>query len=149
MRKLIVLVFVAIGLAGCAGRRTPVAYGNFVKGASAVDGKLMADDVAKQLSALYLPARTRINVQHATRDTFGSSLVAALRSRGYAIAEFNQSRSEATVTPGDVALAYVVDQPLESKAYRVTLHLNSQSVSRLYQATGGVIAPAGYWVRKE
>jgi hypothetical protein len=158
MRKLIILAFIAMCLFGCASRRAPAIYGNFVQRTIPADDKLMANDVAKKLAVLYLPARTRINLRHATPDVFGSSLVAALRTKGYALAEFkpiqsaqvpSQSAVDFPGRSGDVALAYVIDQPLEGTQYRVTVHLNGQTVSRLYQAKDGTVAPAGYWVRKE
>lgn len=157
MHKLTILAFIAISLAGCAGGPAPAVYGNFVQGTVAADDKMMAGDVAKKLAALYPPARTRINLQQATPDGFGASLVAALRTKGYALAEFKPAppadASAGTVRApgqaGDIALAYVVDQPLDAGLTRVTVLINSQPLSRLYQAKDGTLAPAGYWVRKE
>lgn len=158
MRKLATLVLIAMSLAGCASGPAPAVYGNFVQGAVADDDKMMADDVAKKLAALYPPARTRFNLRQATPDAFGASLVASLRTKGYAMAEFKPAppagapdgaAAAASGQSGDVALAYVVDQPLDAGLYRVTVLVNSQSLSRLYQTKDGKIAPAGYWVRKE
>lgn len=150
MRTLVMLALVGMSLAGCASHRAPPVYGNFVQGAAPADSKMMADDVARKLVSLYPPARMRIRLGLATPDHFGAMLVAALRTSGYAVAEFKPGAS--TGSPGqesDVALAYLVDQPLEAGLYRVTVLVNSQSLSRLYQATDGTIAPAAYWVRKE
>ncbi|MEG2900603.1 MAG: hypothetical protein RR983_09825 [Massilia sp.] len=33
--------------------------------------------------------------------------------------------------------------------YRVTILVNSQTLSRVYQSSGGAVTPAGAWVRKE
>jgi len=143
---------------GCASSPTPATLGNFAERDTPAGDKLMADDAAKQLAALYPPASTRINLQLATPDAFGASLVAALRVKGYALGEFQpvpapDARGGAMTSvagqPGDIALAYVVDQPIDARTYRVTVLLNSQSLSRLYQMKDGALAPAGYWVRKE
>lgn len=157
MRNHIILALIATSLAACASRGAPAGYGNFVKGGVPADGKLMADDVTKKLAALYPPARTRLNLLHGTPDTFGRSLVGALRTKGYALSEFKTAprdwgrRAPVPVkNPADeVALAYVVDQPLDASFYRVTVHINDQLLSRLYETKDGATAPAGYWVRKE
>ncbi|WP_426116082.1 conjugal transfer protein TrbH [Massilia sp. PWRC2] len=160
MNKLSTLLLVALGLAGCAAVPVPAngSYGNFVTTADADSDKAMADDVARKLVALYPPARTRFTLLQATPDTFGTSLIATLRAKGYAMAEFKPA-PRPTNSPGvtavapeqsaDIALAYVVDQPMDADLVRVTVLVNSQSLSRLYQAKEGGVAPAGYWIRKE
>lgn len=158
MHKLSTFLLIALTVAGCATEPGPAAYGNFVTGAVTADEKAMADDAARKLAALYPPARTRFNLRQATPDTFGALLVASLRAKGYAMAELNAGESSrsshgvSTAVPGDPAersLAYVVDQPLDAGLYRVTLLVDAQSLSRLYQAGKGRIAPACDWIRKE
>lgn len=158
MLPLTISAGVAIILCGCASAPTPALFGSFAERVAPADSKLMADDTAKKLATLYPPAHTRIILQLETPDTFGTSLVAALRVKGYALAEFQPAqpidvRGGGTTSklglPGDMALTYVVDQPLEADTYRVTVLMNSQSLSRLYQTKDGSVAPAGYWVRKE
>lgn len=158
MRVPISLLFVAFGLAACAGRRIDAAYGNFIPVPETFDGKVIADDVAGKLAVLYPPARTSIRMRQATPDKFGIILTAALRGKGYALGEFDptsrttSSGSSSPVKPpepGSLALAYLLDQPLEAGFYRVTVLMNEQSLSRLYQAKAGSLVPAGYWVRKE
>ena len=158
MGKLTALLCIAFGLAGCASGPAPTAYGHFVQVPVAANDKVMADDVANKLGTLYPPARTSIKLRQATPDAFGITLVTALRTKGYALAEFDPAQRTGTpagtaggmsATGGDLALAYVVDQPLDAGIYRVTVVLNSQSLSRVYKAKDGGIAPAGYWVRKE
>lgn len=158
MRLLPSLLIVAICLAGCAGRRAPAAHGNFIDVPATLDEKAMADDVARKMAMLYPPAHTGIKMQQATPDAFGAALAAALRSQGYALAEFNPRGSGTgpesgvpfqTSNSGNLAVAYLVDQPLEPGMYRVTVLINEQSLSRLYEARHGSVVPAGYWVRKE
>lgn len=158
MHKLSTFLLVALTVAGCATAPGPNAYGNFVAGAVTADEKAMADDAARKLATLYPPARTRFKLRQATPDVFGALLVASLRTRGYAMAEFSAGlpaevphgvATAAPLDPADLSLAYVVDQPLDAGLYRVTLLVDAQSLSRLYQASKGSIAPACDWIRKE
>jgi hypothetical protein len=155
MDKLIIAALIAASLSGCASRTSSASYGNFAPDSAPAEDRLMADDVAKKLAALHLPARSRINLIHATPDAFGGLRVSALRTKGYALAEFKpgsaalRSASSDASGPNDLALAYVVDRLPELRMYRVTVHINDQSLSRLYEAKDGKLTTAGYWVRKE
>ena len=150
MRKTAFLALLVVGLAGCA-TTAPSTYGNFTQSAPAAFNQTMVDDAAKQLVAVYPPASTRFDLQHATPDAFGSSLVESLRAKGYALLEFNPAASaatDATATAGK-PLRYILDQA-ESNLYRVTLLVGNQSLTRAYSAAqNGTLYPAGAWVRKE
>ena len=74
MRKTAFLALLVVGLAGCA-TTAPSTYGNFTQSAPAAFNQTMADDAVKQLVAVYPPASTRFDLQNATPDAFGSSLV--------------------------------------------------------------------------
>lgn len=149
MQKTALLVLLIACLAGCASAPAPATYGSFVQTPVATDDKAMADDVVKKLAVLYLPAKTRFNLQHATPEAFGISMVAALRAKGYALAEVKPGSQAAAPAAGEQALAYVIDQPLGAGLYRVTVLVNTQTLSRVYQSAGGSVTPAGAWVRKE
>jgi hypothetical protein len=149
MQKTALLVLLVAGLAGCASAPAPATYGSFVQKPVATDEKAMADDVVKKLAALYPPARTRFNLQHATPEAFGIGMVAALRAKGYALAEVKPGTRAPALAAGEQSLAYVIDQPLGAGLYRVTVLVDSQSLSRVYQSAGGAVTPAGAWVRKE
>lgn len=158
MRTSKLLLFVVTGIAGCAGGHAPATYGNFIPIPAKFDEKVVADDVVRKIAVLYPPARTSITMRQATPDAFGTSLTAALRVKGYALAEFGSGQktadpeTDALSRPpanGNLAFAYLVDQPLEAGMYRVTVLINDQSLSRVYQAKDGSLVPAGYWVRKE
>lgn len=158
MRMLTSIVFVAIGIAGCASQHAPASYGNFVAVPTQLDEQVMADDVARKMAVLYPPARSSIAMRQATPDVFGTTLTASLRGQGYALAEFdsgsrstNQGKNALAQrsATGDLKVAYVVDQPLSTDLYRVTVFINDQSLSRFYQSKGGSLVPAGCWVRKE
>lgn len=158
MRSPISLLGIAIVLAACAGGRTSEPYGNFIHAPTKLGEKAMANDVAGKIAMLYPPARTSIKMRQATPDAFGATLTTALRGKGYALAEFvpgqrtTDPTSKAAATPAktsDLAVAYLVDQPMETGVYRVTVLLNDESLSRVYQAKDGNLVPAGYWVRKE
>lgn len=154
MRTLLISMAVVTGMAGCGGMRSPAMYGNFVREPAPAADKRMAVDAVQKLEALYPPARTRINLLQTTHDPFGAALVGSLRMRGYALREFDvrSSDAKAAVSPksqSDIALAYVIDQPLDADMYRLTILVDHQSLSRLYLTKDGVVAPAGYWVHKE
>lgn len=149
MHKTTLLVLLVAGLAGCASTPAPATYGSFVQAPVATDDKAMADDVVKKLAALYPPAKTRFNLQHATPDAFGIAMVTTMRAKGYAVAEVQAGARPATLAAGEKSLAYILDQPLDAGLYRVTVLVNSQTLSRVYQSVGGVVKPAGVWVWKE
>ena len=152
-----------VGLGSLAGCATPErsAYGNFTQSAPAAMEQTLADDAAKQLAALYPPATTRLDLQQATPDAFGSRLVESLRAKGYALLEFKPGSQTAaslntvTGTATDRAagagkpLRYIVDQ-LDANLYRLTVRVGDQSLTRAYApAQSGTLRPAGAWVRKE
>lgn len=148
MCKLAIAILLAT-LTGCAAGPTPTSYGSFAAANPTIDKKV-ADDVVKQLVSLYPPAVTRFDLQHAAADPFGTSLVATLRLRGYALLEQKPaSTSGADPRSGSRALSYVFDQPAGTDLYRITFTIDAQSLSRAYLAKDGSVAPAGYWVRKE
>lgn len=148
MRKIALLVLLAV-LVGCAAHPKPASQGSLAPASAAIDKK-MADDAVKKLAALYPPALTRFEVQHAAADPFGTSLAAALREQGYALREdTSPSTPDAEGKGAGRALSWVFDQPVGTDLYRLTLTIDAQSLSRVYLAKDGSVAPAGYWVRKE
>ena len=148
MRKSIVPLLLLAGLAGCASTSKSPAYGSYVAGTSPATEKVVVQDVVKRLVVAYPPARTRLNLQHPATDAFGAALVATMRTKGYALGEYKAAPAAKT-EPGAYAFAYVFDQPAGTDLYRVTLFINNEALSRVYEAKDGAIAPAGYWVRKE
>lgn len=154
MRTSIISAAIMMGLAGCVGMRSPSIYGNFSQVAVPSADRKMASDAILKLEVLYPPARTRIDLLQKTTDPFGMALVEGLRSRGYALSEFYERRSDIKAVGGPrsqpvLALAYVVDQPLDAGIYRVTILVDRQSLSRIYLAKDGAVEPAGYWAHKE
>jgi hypothetical protein len=160
MRKIASLALLALALGGCA-TTSQQPYGNFVQSA-ALDQQKLATEAVQQLATLYVPARTRLELQQPTPDLFGQALVKALRDKGYALLEFvpagaaaqapasaASQPSPATAAPGGLPLRYVLDQAGDSNLYRLTLMVGSQSITRAYLAQNGAFAPAGSWARKE
>lgn len=151
MRKIAIAALFVVAISGCA---TTAQYGNFVPPTAAVDQQQLAREAVQQLAALYPPAQTRLDLQHATPDAFGQALVLTLRERGYALLEFDQPGTQATadsatVPPAGMPLRYVLDQAGDSNLYRLTLLVGDQTITRPYLVQNGSFAPAGYWVRKE
>jgi hypothetical protein len=147
-------------LAGCATPELP-AHGNFTQSAPAAMQQTLADDAVKQLAALYPPATTRLDLQQATPDAFGSRLVESLRAKGYALLEFKPgtktaalpatatATATATAAGAGKPLRYILDQ-FDANLYRLTVRVGDQSLTRAYApAQSGALRPAGAWVRKE
>jgi hypothetical protein len=148
MRKIALPVLLA-ALTGCATSPKPAGQGGFATASPAFEKK-MADDAVKKLVTLYPPAVTCFKLQHGAVDPFGTSLVASLRTQGYALQERKSaSKDAANGKDSSRALSYVFDQPAGTDLYRITLTIDAQSLSRVYLAEDGNVAPAGYWVRKE
>jgi type IV secretion system protein TrbH len=147
IRTLILVLF----LVGCA-TNGPLPYGNQLNNptAQALNHAIAADTV-KKLVALYPPAGTTIGLKQVTSDDFGGSLVGLLRTKGYAILEYNPANG-ATIDEAPnpaISLNYIIDQVPSMALYRATLFINGQPLSRVYTADKGVLQPAGSWVRKE
>lgn len=164
MRQFPLLALLLIGLTGCVASSP---YGNFIENTAAANDKKIADDVVKKLVTLYPPASTRFDLQQATPDFFGTTLVESLRAKGYAVLEFKPEPKMGSVANSDSAgleltvapaassssglpLSYLMDQAKGSDLYRVSLVINhEQSLNRAYQLQDGTMSPAGYWVHKE
>lgn len=144
MRKLSPLLLV-FALGGCA---TVSPYGSFLPENHQAIETAVAQDAVTQITALYPPAKTRVVLQHAATDPFGISLTDGLRNAGYALVEFSANPTGQAAEAGE-PLRYVLDQAGDNNLYRLTVQIGNQSISRLYNSTGGNIAPAGYWARKE
>ena len=155
MRQFLLPALALAALSGCVASKS---YGNFLSApAAAIDTKVAVKFVDR-LSALYPPASTRFMLQHETSDAFGTGLVAALRSAGYEVLEFDArlaawaehgSGRDGASPRSEFPLSYVVDQ--FSELYRVTLIIDGkQALTRVYRlAANGQVDPAGYWIRKE
>lgn len=150
MRRGAIAILMLASVAGCATRATT--HGNFIDKAPPGYDQSLVKDVVQQLVAVYPPARTRFDLQQATPDAFGAALVAALRSKGYALQEF----AAATPVPGKAALStpaipmrYVVDQAPGANLYRVSVYVGTQSLARAYLVQNDILVPAGAWSRRE
>ena len=160
-RRLSVLLGIGLLLAGCVN---PSPYGYLVGGTVPPQmPERLAQDTVTRMEALYPAAHTRLALTHPATDPYGLALIEALRRKGYALMEHRVNTRTAISTrddmPGPVQPAvsrevglpfgYVVDGPFESRLYRVTVFIGSQSLSRVYRLDDQMIAQAGAWVRKE
>ena len=157
LTKICMSALIITSVVGCANMAT--SYGNFTKNSADIDQRL-ADDAAKELFALYLPASTQFHLQQSSADTFGTALVDALRSNGYAVLEDHPKEKATGDTKGQVQAAtaatgttnrdlrYVVDH-LDSNLYRVVISVGDQLLVRGYATDGTTVSPAGAWARKE
>lgn len=149
MRKFAILMPLVIGLSGCATEP----YGNFVSSASSPAGfnESLVADTMKQLVALYPPASTRFDLDQPTSDDpFGRALVESLRAHGYAITELKPTAAKNTnQSAAPSILHYVLDEPVSTNLYRITVLVGPESITRAYLMKNNTIAPAGAWVRRE
>ena len=160
-RRLSVVLGIGLLLAGCV---SPSPYGYLVNGAVPPQmPERLAQDTVTRMEALYPPAHTRLALTHPATDPYGLALIEALRRKGYGVMEYRvhtrMNPSTRDDMPGAVQpvvshkeglpFGYVVDGPFESRLYRVTIFIGSQSLSRAYLMDEQAIAQAGAWVRKE
>lgn len=141
--KRVLILLCSLNLLGCA----TVHQGNFTT-APVTLNKAIANDSINRLVSLYPPARTRFHIKQSVKDSFGVLFIESLRQKGYSI---NESSRHAASTQGspNVALYYLVDEPIKGTLYRVTLIVGQQSLSRAYKIKNGTLIPLGFWVRKE
>ncbi len=148
-----IVFIVALALAvlsGCGNR--PGGYGNF----AGVDSVKLVEDAMSALSVNYPPAKTRVALVQEVEDAFGSALVEAMRSAGYAVSEYDPpDRADkylaAVKKPNGLAFGYVLDG--KGDELRVSLHIGTETLSRLYQVQRSGDAaqyiPQGFWTRKQ
>jgi len=159
-------LFVFLALSACA---TP--SGNYTR-ISNNDYTFMASDTAHQLVQLYPPASTQFQIAQKDGDPYGKSLVSKLRAHGYAIKESSQlgawidtvftqtsetqppkkaSSSAKNKGPHESAahsLNYLLDK-IDDDLYRVTVTIDNESLSRVYEIRGRHIFAVAAWARKE
>ena len=160
-RRLAVVLGIGLLLAGCV---SPAPYGYLVSGTVPPQmPERLAQDTVTRMEALYPAAHTRLALTHPATDPYGLALIEALRRKGYGVMESRVNTRMNPSTRADMPVAvqpaashevglpfgYVVDGPFESRLYRVTVFIGSQSLSRVYRMDQQVLAQAGAWVRKE
>ena len=147
MHKRILILVLLFVLSGCATTQ----YGNYVQNDSSAHNNVMASDAAYQLLQHYPAASTRFELQHVAEDSFGAAFVEYLRSGGYAVKEYQQSKFVTTDTAETdnkgIALAYILDD--SSDIYRLSLAVDGQRLTRAYTPDQDEILPAGHWLRME
>jgi hypothetical protein len=134
---------IALGLSGCAA--TP--YGNFTTNTAPITlNDTLAADTMKRLEALYPPAATQFALGQPTSDKYGAALVKALRTKGYAIMEYNPDTADKQGSA--LSLRYVLDTPMKG-LYRLTVVAGTTPITRAYVEQNNTVAPAGAWVQME
>lgn len=147
MRKALFPVLLLACLGGCASTTKPVGYGSYAT-LSPANENAVVQDVVKRLATVYPPARTKLNLRHPTTDPFGTTLMATMRTKGYALDEYKAAPAT-TAAPDANTFAYVFDQLAGTDLYGVTLFVNNEALSRVYMTKDGALMPAGSWIRKE
>ncbi|MEA9443868.1 conjugal transfer protein TrbH [Candidatus Fukatsuia symbiotica] len=158
MYKKVMLLMVSLAaLSGCTSNG---GYGNYAAAPVHLNQK-MAQDTVAQLLTLYPPAQTHLCLKQPIQDTYGATLVVALRAKGYSLMEYTTPKRTRRPQASVVAAAphpdlryldlhYIVDAPKSTDLYRVTLQIGNQSISRVFTLTPeGKLYPASAWIRKE
>lgn len=142
-------------VAGCAMRGVPADRGSFVPQLPAAAAHAVADDGVARLAAVYPPASTSMRLEQPAADPFGAEFVAALRRKGYAVAEYGTGGSaRAASAPAPAAsavrLGYVVDALGDPALLQLTLFVDDRSaLARAYHLRpDGSAAPAGDWTSR-
>lgn len=155
MKRSTLVLLCCLAFTGCAASRTDNSrsVGDYSRGTTPAQIANLAADAVRQLSLLSPPAATRLEFTQPTADSFGKSLVEALRARGYAVNE-QPAQASAGMRPapsasGTLRIGYLVDQIPDPAIVRVTLFVGTQSVTRGYLARGEAMNPVGAWLRKE
>lgn len=141
MRNFILSAAILV-LGGCAS--SP--YGNHLQ--AGVDQHRIASEAVSQLSEIWPPAKTQLDLRQETTDPFGQILINGLRDSGYAIQEFNPKTVNSPATSSALPFGYILDNAGESY-YRLTLMVGAQSITRAYQERAGELVPVSYWAHKE
>ncbi|MBY0239871.1 MAG: conjugal transfer protein TrbH [Burkholderiaceae bacterium] len=164
MKRSTLVLLCCLAFSGCTASRTDNSrsVGDYSRGTTPAQIANLAADAVRQLSLLSPPAATRLEFTQPTADSFGKSLVEALRARGYAVNEQpaqasagmrpapSASVTSAAAAPGGtLRIGYLVDQIPDPAIVRVTLFVGTQSVTRGYLARGEAMNPVGAWLRKE
>jgi len=163
VRKTLFALALCLFTAVLTGCMTTAPYGNFVNPRNAdIDQQKIAADTVQHLMTWYLPAKTRFELRHPASDLFGQALVHGLRTKGYAVMEFDpktkKTRSRSDVSSEDGAapiyasglpLRYVFDQAIDMSLYHITVMIDRHTFTRPYVQQDGQAIPAGYWSRQE
>lgn len=136
MKKLS-LILLMILLSSC----TTMRYGNFT---APLEGRniSLAQDAVLQLTRIYPPAQNTFCLNQKVTDGFGMNLVHEMRKKGYGVIENVQPRQRAN-------FFYVVDEIEPGQLYRVSLYINNQALSRLYESRKNQLTPVSAWSHKE
>ncbi len=136
MKKLLSLVL-SLLLCSCATMQ----YGNLIDVSRSNDSYL-AQDSAKQIRNVTVPARTSFFIYEKVNDPFGVKLIEHLRRKGYGIVEEVHPKQKAN-------FHYVVDRLQGHEVIRVSLFIGSQQLSRAYVQKHNKLYPIGTWSHKE
>lgn len=126
-----------MALCSCASMQ----YGNLTD-TNAQKDEYLAQDSIKRISKLKVPARTTLKVYQKSDSVFGHKLVELLRQHGYGVQENLKSDKKSN-------FHYVVDKLDGDNDIRVSLFMDTESISRVYQIKDGDINPVSAWSHKE
>ncbi len=147
MNKILLGTLTCAILSGCMHSQP---YGNFAKDFPQFD-KAIAEDSVQQLSVLFPPASTGLQLQQPSTDQFGKYMIETLRAKGYAVSEYHTDdtpldKNKMTTAARD--LMYYVDYEKDLNLLHLTLRIDDETLSRAYFVEDYKINPAGVWIRR-
>ena len=148
------MLFGIVVLSLCGGCSTPEPSSGNITGAHSAE--LVRDAVSVMLE-VYPPARTRLALVRKADDGFGNGLTEELRLRGYAVAEYVEPEKKGwgakkVAKPDGLPFAYLIAGTGVENELRVIIHVEGESLSRLYGVAGEGgethYTPLGAWSRR-
>lgn len=131
---------------GCGAQKQ---YGNFTK----MDSQSLVNDAITILLSTFPPAQTRLNLFHEVSDDWGSKLVRALRTHGYAISEYSDKpKAKDKYTETGMRFGFILDESRSVKDFSLTLFVGEDILSRSYALRGSgeskILVGLGLWSRR-
>jgi Conjugal transfer protein TrbH len=148
MKNTLLVILVSFVTGGCATLQG-TKYGNLVPSLPVSEQQKVAEDAASKLGTLHSPARTKLHLQHAADDTFGTAIIDALRREGFGIVLATDDTSIYEESEERLRFGYLLDASNENKAVRVVIETGNTSLSRLYEHRDESLMPTSFWMYKE
>ena len=127
-----IFFLIVLLISGCASGP----YGSFIKDERSYSP--IVSDVLQELDSKYPPAKTNFFMLHKVKDPFGTLFISEMRSKGYAIQEYEEG-----VELSGISFGYVLDTV--EGFYRITLFINGERLSRPYTNESNTVLPSGSW----
>lgn len=132
MKRLSLLLILALIMGGCAHGRAGLGHSYVASGFSDEQASVVADDLADLLAGRFPPGRTSFHLKIAApHDGLGQKLDSAFRSRGFSLSD--EDSADAPV------VAYILDQLDEGHCYARLTVAGGPTLTRAYLVRDGLL----------